>query len=184
MGEVTRPLYRRGEAYTLFSTSIGTCAVAWSPKGLVCVQLPDPNDTTRVAKLCSEAEGAPMTNPPAWVVDAIERIRRLLDGQDEDLSSVPIDLDGLPPFHRKVYEAARRIHRGELRTYADVANATGSPKAFRAVGQALAKNPLPILVPCHRVVASHGKPGGFSAPGGLDTKAQLLAIEGISLSGI
>jgi len=168
---------RRGDAYTVFSTAIGDCAVAWSKKGLVRAWLPD----ARAGEDLAAGSGAPRQAPPDWVKDAIVRITRLLEGHDEDLSAIPLDLDGLPPFHRKVYEAARHIGRGQIRTYGQVAAEVGSPGAFRAVGQALAKNPIPIVVPCHRVVAAGGKPGGFSAPGGLDTKARLLAIEGLAL---
>jgi methylated-DNA-[protein]-cysteine S-methyltransferase len=113
----------------------------------------------------------------------MDDIARHLAGAAADLSSIPLDLAGVPPFFRRVYEVTRAVPRGEVRTYAEIAAAAGSPSATRAVGQALAKNPFPLVVPCHRVVAAGNAPGGFSAPGGLDTKARLLAIEGCFLEG-
>ena len=85
----------------------------------------------------------------------------------------------MPPFHRRVYAVARAIAPGTTLTYREVAARLGEPDAARAVGQALARNPIPIIVPCHRVVACGGKPGGFSAPGGIVTKFRLLDLEGV-----
>jgi methylated-DNA-[protein]-cysteine S-methyltransferase len=113
---------------------------------------------------------------------AIGQLTRYFEGKAEELSGIPLDLSSTPPFHRKVYEALRGLRRGKVCTYGELAALAGSPLASRAVGQALAKNPLPILIPCHRVVASGGRPGGFSASGGLDTKARLLALEGAALA--
>jgi methylated-DNA-[protein]-cysteine S-methyltransferase len=176
---------RRAEGYALFTTAIGTCAVAWSRRGLVAIQLPDATEAaTReglLAKVILPDEGG-SEEPPAGVKASIARIIRHLEGEPGSLARVVLDLEGTPPFHRKVYEAARRIAPGEIRSYGELAAEAGSPRASRAVGQAMAKNPLPIVVPCHRVIASNGKPGGFTAYGGLDTKARLLAIEGATLN--
>ncbi len=117
---------------------------------------------------------------PPWVAEAMDRIAGHLEGSAVDFSTILLDLAPVPPFFRRVYEEARAVPRGEVRTYAELAAAAGSPAASRAVGQAMAKNPWPVVVPCHRIVGSAGKPGGFSAPGGLDTKARLLALEGAS----
>ena len=86
-------------------------------------------------------------------------------------------MEGVPPFHRRVYEAAREIPPGDTLSYGAIANRIGSPGSARAVGQALGRNPFAIVVPCHRVVAANGKLGGFSANGGVTTKANLLALE-------
>jgi methylated-DNA-[protein]-cysteine S-methyltransferase len=174
-----RPRVALGHA--LFPTSFGACALAWSERGLVWFQLPEASDEkteARVAAFVRSAEGA----PPPWVREAIAQVTRYFEGANEDLSAIPVDLEQLPPFHRKVYEAMRRIGRGKVFTYAELAVASGSPQAFRAVGQAMARNPIPVVIPCHRVVAAGGKPGGFSAAGGLVTKARLLALEGASLT--
>jgi methylated-DNA-[protein]-cysteine S-methyltransferase len=105
-------------------------------------------------------------------------VRKHLEGGHQDFRDILVDLDGVGPFVRKVCEAARNITVGQTVTYAELANALGQPTAARAVGQALGKNPIPLIIPCHRVLAAHGKPGGFSAFGGRVTKAKLLAIEG------
>ena len=155
--------------FTTFETAIGDCGIAWDARGLITgVWLP------------GRMRGAPPENAPAppLVADAIERIRALLGGEPDDLTSVDLDMDGLPEFHRRVYEAARAIRPGEVLTYGEVADRIGEPGAAQAVGQALGRNPFPIVVPCHRVLAASGRLGGFSAPGGTDTKLRLLAIEG------
>ena len=91
---------------------------------------------------------------------------------------MPLDLDGVPEFHRRVYDVARAIPPGETRSYGEVAAALGEPGAAQAVGRALGRNPVPIVVPCHRVLAADGRLHGFSAPGGIETKRRMLALEG------
>lgn len=175
---------RPADGHVVFSTTIGPCGVAWSPRGLVRIQLPEDGAEATLKRLVATValpDGGGSTTPPDPVQAAINRIIRHLCGEAADLERIGLDLEGIPPFHRKVYEAARRIASGETRTYGELAAEAGSPMGSRAVGQAMAKNPLPIVVPCHRVVAGSGKPGGFSSFGGLDTKARLLAIEGASL---
>jgi methylated-DNA-[protein]-cysteine S-methyltransferase len=105
----------------------------------------------------------------------------LLAGGPGDLSNAELDMEGVPPFHRRVYEIARGIRPGMTLSYGEVAARLGAPGAARAVGQALGQNPFPILVPCHRVLAAGGKIGGFSAHGGTATKQHMLAIEGASV---
>ena len=175
---------RAAEGYAIFTTAIGPCGVAWSQRGLVSIQLPEKTEEATRARLWERItlpDDGGSTTPPDAVRAAIERIIAHLTGKDAGLDSIELDLEDVPPFHRKVYEAARRITRGEIRSYGDLAGDAGSPHGARAVGQAMAKNPLPIVVPCHRVIAAGGKPGGFTSPGGLDTKARLLAIEGAKL---
>lgn len=111
----------------------------------------------------------------------MDRIAALLSGERgeaADLSAAVLDMDGIAPFHRRVYEAARTVPPGVTVSYGALAERTGAPGAARAVGQALAKNPFALVVPCHRVLGATGKLGGFSAHGGLATKRRLLAIEG------
>jgi methylated-DNA-[protein]-cysteine S-methyltransferase len=171
-------------AHALFSTSLGECGLAWTAHGLAWIQLPERTPAATLARLSAgvAARGAPSgeAEPPPWVADAMERIAAHLAGGLAELGIIPLDMTPVPPFFRRVYEEARAVPRGEVRTYAELAVAAGSPAAMRAVGQAMAKNPWPVVVPCHRIVGSAGKPGGFSAPGGLDTKARLLALEGAS----
>ena len=102
-------------------------------------------------------------------------------GDAVDLTFVSLDMDGLPEFHQRVYDVARTIPPGVTLTYGEVAKRLGDPGSARAVGQALGRNPIPVIVPCHRVLAAGGKTGGFSAPGGSATKLNLLALEGAHL---
>ena len=106
----------------------------------------------------------------------------ILQGDVQDFRGIAVDLEGVAPFARQVYEAAREIPAGQTRTYGEIAKSIGQPAAAQEVGQALSKNPVPIIVPCHRVSAAGGKLGGFSAPGGPTTKARLLALEGAPVS--
>ena len=108
----------------------------------------------------------------------IDAIVDLLEGQRRDLSWVPLQMEGLPEFDRRVYEVARTLPPGATASYGDVAARLGAPNAGRDVGQALARNPFAIVVPCHRVIGTSGEVGGFSAAGGVTTKMQLLSIEG------
>lgn len=120
--------------------------------------------------------------PPAEVQRAVDAIVTLLNGQSSDLSTIVLDMDRVPPFHRRVYEAARGIPAGATCSYGEIAKWIGAPGAARAVGRALGRNPFAVVVPCHRVLAAGGKAGGFSAAGGVATKLRLLAIEGVRAS--
>jgi methylated-DNA-[protein]-cysteine S-methyltransferase len=163
--------------FALFDTAIGRCAIAWSGRGVLAVQLPEADERRTRARLVRRLPQAREAPPPAAVARALEGIAALLRGERADLSAVALDLDGVPPFHRRVYEVARTIAPGATLSYGEVAARLGAPRSARAVGQALGRNPVPILVPCHRVLAAGGKPGGFSANGGVATKLRLLAIE-------
>jgi len=121
--------------------------------------------------------------PPPVVAEAIALVRRLLAGEKLLLHEIDVDLSRAPAFERSVWEAARRIPPGEVRTYGEIARELGQPGAARAVGVALGRNPVPIIVPCHRVLAGGGKSGGFSAPGGVATKFRILEIEGAQRAG-
>lgn len=172
----------QAEGFALFDTAIGRCGIAWSGLGVVGIQLPEvTEDATRarMKRRFPEIEESALAGPARKAVDSAAA---LMAGADVELASVAIDFAGVPAFHRDVYEALRRTGRGTTLTYGELAALAGAPGAARAVGSALRCNPLAILVPCHRVVAAGGKPGGFSAGGGLATKARMLAIEGVHLS--
>jgi methylated-DNA-[protein]-cysteine S-methyltransferase len=116
--------------------------------------------------------------PPPHIRQVIEQITGLLDGRGGDLSSVALDLDGIPRVRREIYAIARGIPAGSTLTYGEIAAQLGNAGDAREVGEAMARNPFPIIVPCHRVLAAGGKLGGFSAAGGVVTKLRLLEIEG------
>jgi methylated-DNA-[protein]-cysteine S-methyltransferase len=146
------------------------------------VWLPEPTDHQTRARVARRFPHALESIPPPFVAHAIEGIVALLEGESRDLTDVPLDFDdGVPEFHRRVYDVARTIKPGRTLSYGEIASRVGEPDAARAVGQAMGRNPIPIIVPCHRVLAADGKTGGFSAPGGTSTKLRLLAIEGARL---
>jgi methylated-DNA-[protein]-cysteine S-methyltransferase len=164
--------------FTFFDTPIGRCAVGWGERGIVAVQLPEALPAQTRARLLKRLPGARETPAPPEVVKTLQRIQALMRGEASDLASVVLDMNGVPPFHRRVYEMARTIPPGSTLSYGEVASLLGVPGSARAVGQALGRNPFPIIVPCHRVLAAGSKLGGFSANGGVATKLRLLAIEG------
>jgi len=164
--------------YCLFDTSIGRCGIAWTDRGVASVLLPDTTDSALRARLARRFPEAHETVPTQEMKHAIEAIVALLSGEPADLSFVALDMNGVPSFNQRVYEAARTIRPGTTCSYGDIARQLGVPGSARAVGQALGRNPFPIVVPCHRVLAADGKTGGFSAPGGTSTKLRLLAMEG------
>lgn len=156
---------------TTFTTPLGTCAVAWDAAGLTRFELP---------------EGAPqlgdLAEPPPEIVVLIARVRRHLTGDAQDFSDLGYDFARIPEFHRAVLRATLGVKSGHTATYGDLARALGQPPgASRAVGTALGANPWPLLIPCHRIVAAGGNMTGFSGPGGVATKARLLALEGAQL---
>ena len=169
--------------FALFDTAIGRCGIAWGERGVAGIQLPEAGEEETRVRMLHRFPAAGEATPPPEVQDAIEDIVALLRGEASDLSTVALDMDGVPEFHRRVYDAARAIPPGETLSYGDIARRVGAPGAARAVGQALGRNPFPIVVPCHRVLAAGGKIGGFSARGGIATKRRMLAIESARING-
>jgi methylated-DNA-[protein]-cysteine S-methyltransferase len=164
--------------FALFDTPIGICGIEWGPRGINGLQLPMGSDEKTRARIRQRHGDIGEAAPTAEVQRAIDRIVKLLAGERDDLQDIPLDLDGVPEFNRGVYDIARTIPPGETMTYGDIAKRLGGVELSRDVGQALGRNPCPIVVPCHRVLAAGQKPGGFSARGGVDTKLKMLAIEG------
>ena len=172
-----------GLAFTLFDTAIGPCGLVWRGETIVGAALPGVDASATRSHLDRRFPGAVEAVPPAGVASAIALVVRMLAGDPVDVDTIPVDLSAADPFERRVYEAARAIPRGEVRTYGELAAAIGQPGASRAVGAALGRNPIPIIVPCHRILAASGKSGGFSAPGGTATKFAILNIERARRSG-
>lgn len=154
----------------VFETPLGCIGVAATARGVVRVTLPN-KGAGRGCRSSRASAGA--ARAEAHAARAESQIRQYCAGRRRRFT-VTIDLSGVPPFHRKVLAAARRIPYGRTVTYGELARRAGSPRAARAAGQAMAHNPVPLIVPCHRVVASGGL-GGFG--GGLALKRLLLALE-------
>jgi methylated-DNA-[protein]-cysteine S-methyltransferase len=166
-----------GSFYALFDTAIGRCALVWRGGLVVGAALPEDSDGRARASLARRFPGAEEADPPPFAAAAIAQIVSLLAGGRTDLADIALDTEG-SAFERNVWQAARRIPCGEVRSYGDIAREIGAPGAAQAVGLALGRNPVPIVVPCHRVLAADGRTGGFSAPGGVATKFRILEIEG------
>jgi methylated-DNA-[protein]-cysteine S-methyltransferase len=169
--------------FALFNTPIGRCAIVWSAGGIIGVQLPEADDDKARARILRRHPDATEAHPPPCVYDAMTAILALLSGEHASLTQVQLDMAQVAPFDRQVYALARRIPPGETVTYGDIATQLGDKTLAREVGQAMGRNPFPIVVPCHRVVAANGRLGGFSARGGADTKLRMLAIEGAVVAG-
>ncbi len=161
----------------MFATDIGPCGIAWGPRGIVGVQLPERRATATRGRLQRRYPDVPEASPPPEVQRTIDDIVALLRGELRDLSDVLLDMAGIPAFRQLLYAALRNIPAGSTITYGDLAVRIGDGCTARDVGEAMGKNPFPIIVPCHRVVAANGKMGGFSAPGGVATKLRMLNIE-------
>ena len=170
-------------SFTLFDSPIGTCGLVWSERGIVGLQLPETKAAATRARVQRRWSDAQEVEPPPPIKRAIERILALLGGASDDLGSIALDLEAAPDFHRKVYEVARAIPPGQTLTYGEIAKRLGVPHESREVGQALGRNPVAIIVPCHRVLGADGKMGGFSANGGVATKRRMLEIEGAAAVG-
>jgi methylated-DNA-[protein]-cysteine S-methyltransferase len=165
-------------AFALFPTAVGSCGIAWRDETIVATHLPEGNDAATASRLASRAGGAGLAEPPPAIAAVVEAITRLVAGERIDLGFVACDLGAVGAFEAEVYRLCRAIPPGETRTYGDIATAMGDRLLAQAVGRALGRNPIPIIVPCHRVMGAGGRLTGFSATGGVATKLRLLAIEG------
>lgn len=165
--------------FTVFDTAIGACALVWSEAGIVGAFLPELDEVVLRARIARRFVGAVEAPAPPAAARAVAGVVALLAGEKRDLADVALDFSAATDFQRRVYAVVRAIPPGETATYGEVAARLGEPReAARAVGEAMGRNPVPIIMPCHRVLGAGGKPGGFSAPGGVETKLKMLAIEG------
>lgn len=164
----------------LFPTALGDCGIAWSAQAITGVQLPHAHPGDTLATLHTRFPGCDEVPPPPWVQTVMADVAALLQGDPDAgtrLAAVPLDMAHAPPFHQEVWQAARHIPMGETLSYGEFAALLGQPGTARAVGQALGANPFAPIVPCHRVLAKGQRGGGFSAPGGIDTKLRMLQTE-------
>lgn len=163
----------------LADSRVGPLWVAVGRRGLVAIEFGD--DEAGFVRRLAARSNAPVWRSQARVAESIAQLRDYLAGRRNSFD-LPVDLSGVTAFQRKVLRAAAEVPAGLVATYGEIAQRIGRPRAARAVGQALARNPIPIVVPCHRVVAADGSLTGYSGGAGVETKARLLALEGAALA--
>lgn len=164
---------------TIFETALGYFGIGWTGAGIARLQLPGLDHQALLARI--NRDGAEPGEPSNAVEAVINRIEDYAEGAAVEFDDVQLDLDGQPEFHRKAYELLLQIRWGQTTSYGTLARQLGDVSLSRAVGQAMGANPIPLIIPCHRVLASTGKPGGFSAPGGAQSKLRMLALEGVAV---
>lgn len=162
----------------LFDTALGRFGLGWTEKGLARVLLPGDDDVAMLERLTRA--GGTVVEPSRAIAALMDQIEDYAEGEAVEFA-VPLDLSGVPDFHRRAYDLLLKVRWGQVVTYGDLARKLGDVGLSRVVGQAMGANPIPLIIPCHRVLASNGKPGGFSAPGGAATKIRMLALEGVSV---
>jgi len=170
--------------YQIFETAQGFCAIAWSETGITRFRLPEASAQATERGLKRRLPDVGAAPPPREIAGVVEAAKRYFAGERVDFSAAALDLgDADAPFLR-IYAAARRLAWGETTTYGALAKTLGDNwELARDVGQAMAKNPIPLIIPCHRVLAAGGRIGGFSAPGGSATKTRMLEMEGVRVGG-
>jgi methylated-DNA-[protein]-cysteine S-methyltransferase len=166
------------QQFALFDTAVGQCGITWNERGVVGIQLPEPTENKTRGRLQRRYPDARESPALPHIQKVIDDIVDLLRGEDRAFLYVALDVAGLSPFQQAVYAIARSIPPGATLSYGEIAARLGDRNLAREVGEAMGQNPFPIIVPCHRVLAAGGKPGGFSAAGGITTKLRLLDIEG------
>ncbi|MBO9697281.1 MAG: methylated-DNA--[protein]-cysteine S-methyltransferase [Sphingopyxis sp.] len=169
-------------AYHLFETPAGFVALGWNERGISALRLPAATAAAAERALLRRFPDAVRTEPGRAVGAIVGDVVRYFAGERIDFAAVPLDLGAQEPFFERVYMFVRRLGWGETTTYGAVATALGAgPEFARDVGQAMAQNPVPLIIPCHRVLAAGGRIGGFSAPGGSLSKAHMLELEGVAV---
>jgi len=176
-------MVQSAQIYHVFETAHGFCGIAWDTAGITCFRLPTRNADAAEKLMLRRIPGAKRGLPVPQVIEAVAATKRYFVGEEIDFSNIDVDLGAQEPFFAAIYDVVRRIEWGQTTTYGAVAKALGAgPEAARDVGQAMAKNPVPLIIPCHRVLAAGGKIGGFSAPGGSTAKARMLELERIVIA--
>ncbi|MFO1141330.1 MAG: methylated-DNA--[protein]-cysteine S-methyltransferase [Amaricoccus sp.] len=166
----------------IFETVAGFCGIAWGDAGITRFLLPSGSADAAGRLLRRRVPEATPAVPTAEVAAVVDGVRRYFAGERVDFTGVRLAPQAADAFAARVYAAVRGLGWGETTTYGAVARALGAgPEAARDVGQAMARNPVPLIVPCHRVLAAGGALGGFSAPGGATAKRRMLALERVEL---
>jgi len=167
-------------SYRIFETAAGFCGIAWNDIGITRFALPARTAEAAERRLLRRLPHSEPGEPTPMVAEAIATVRRYFAGEETDFSRFEVYLGDEQPFFQQVYAAARRVGWGHTTTYGTLARELGAgPEAARDVGQAMAHNPVALIIPCHRVLAAGGKIGGFSAPGGSAAKRRMLKLEGV-----
>jgi methylated-DNA-[protein]-cysteine S-methyltransferase len=170
-------------SYHVFETAAGFCGIGWNEDGVSRFQLPTKSADATERLLLRRIPDAALALPPVEIADTIAAVKRYFAGEPVDFSTVRLDLGDQDDFFKRIYDAARRVGWGHTTTYGTLAKELGAgPEAARDVGQAMAKNPVALIIPCHRVLAAGGKIGGFSAPGGSTAKQRMLELEGVQVT--
>ena len=163
------------DRFHAFPTELGWMAILGS--GGTLKRLTFGHASPRAAREALPPRAVQNAKPPPWNRPLVRRLRAYAAGARDDFRDIQVDPGPLTDFQRRVLECCRRIPYGKTLTYAQLAAKAGSPRAARAVGQCMAANPIPLVIPCHRVVATNGGLGGYSAPGGVRLKRRLLELE-------
>ena len=171
--------------YHVFETAQGFCAIAWSDAGITRFRLPEASAQACERGLKRRLPDAAAAEPPREIAEIVAAAKRYFAGERVDFSGAVLDLGDADALFLKIYAAARLLGWGETTTYGALAKTLGDNwELARDVGQAMAKNPIPLIIPCHRVLAAGGKIGGFSAPGGSATKTRMLEMEGVRVGAV
>ncbi len=168
---------RADQRYLLLETSFGPCGLAWGSRGIVRLQLPDTTPEVTEARIARGRHKQGLDTLPPAVEHTVAALGRYFVGEPVDFSAIEVELGSISDVQREIYAVLRQIPWGEITTYGELAQRLGTPGGARAIGQAMGRNPVPVIIPCHRVLASGGGLGGFSAPGGRTTKQRLLELE-------
>jgi methylated-DNA-[protein]-cysteine S-methyltransferase len=163
--------------YCVFDTAIGACGIAWSERGVTHFALPESDAVATERRLAARTAGVRTSELPGSIRRIVEDVQCYAKGERVDFSPVIVDLADIDDFRLGLYRAIRSLGWGETASYGEIGRRIGTSDA-RRIGQAMGQNRIPLIIPCHRVVASDGTLGGFSAPGGRFTKERLLTLEG------
>jgi len=167
--------------YSIFKTKIGWCGLLRSEKGILRLFIGCPKREQLLKQILHDFGNSVVKAPATGEI--INRIKRYCSGEKVIFDKCVVDWSLLTPFQQRVFKEAMKIPCGAVETYSGLARKSGCPNGSRAVGNALAKNPFPLVVPCHRIIRGDGRLGGFSAWGGITLKEKLLKLEGVMFTG-
>ena len=168
--------------YCFLNTDIGECAISWKEESITGFILPEDSQESLVNKINVVNIHEHCENPPQFINDLCQLFVKYFQGEKVDFSRIEISYLSESDFFKDVWNEIRKIPYGEVLTYQEVANLIGNPKSQQAIGKAMSKNPITIIIPCHRVIAKKAI-GGFSSHQGVQLKKKLLQLEGVKVNG-